>query len=67
MYTTDGEAVEMVKKLSAQLYLRNENRVPVERNHTEMVKFITMEDPVYRTVLENIRGCLDETAGLHGM
>ncbi|KAF8539839.1 hypothetical protein BDD12DRAFT_805016 [Trichophaea hybrida] len=62
-YQRSGELVEMVKKVSAQLYLPDEHRLPVERNHTELVKFPTREDSTYQTVVYYIKQCLEEISG----
>jgi hypothetical protein len=52
--------VDMVKKVSAQLFLQNEVRIPVNRDHADMTKFKTKEDPDYFTVLKYIRECLQD-------
>ncbi|KAF8253372.1 hypothetical protein K440DRAFT_679363 [Wilcoxina mikolae CBS 423.85] len=57
-YRRDGDAVEMVKRNSAQLFLPNEHRIPVEHNHTDMVKFIASTDSTYQTVLCHIKDCV---------
>ncbi len=44
--------MEMVKKISAQLYLPNERRFPIRLNHTDMVKFVAPGDTNYKTVLK---------------
>jgi hypothetical protein len=41
----------MVKRFSALLYIPNEQRVPVEKNHLNIVKFASAQDPTYRTVV----------------
>ncbi|KAF8241753.1 hypothetical protein K440DRAFT_677005 [Wilcoxina mikolae CBS 423.85] len=58
-YERNGQLVEMVKKISAQLCLPNEHRVPVPHNHTNMVKFLSPSDGTYRTVITWIKECLD--------
>ncbi|KAF8251998.1 hypothetical protein K440DRAFT_595037 [Wilcoxina mikolae CBS 423.85] len=62
-YQRSGELVEMVKKVSAQLYLPGEYRLPVERNHTELAKFPTRGDSTYLTVVNHMRQCLEEISG----
>ena len=52
--------MEMVKKVSAQLYMPGEHRIPVERNHTELVKFPTRVDSTYQTVVFYMKQCLEE-------
>ncbi|KAF8533001.1 hypothetical protein BDD12DRAFT_785076, partial [Trichophaea hybrida] len=54
---------KMVKKISAQLYMQDEHRIPVERNHTELVKFPTRVDPTYQTVVYYLKQCLEEISG----
>ncbi|KAF8249183.1 hypothetical protein K440DRAFT_660436 [Wilcoxina mikolae CBS 423.85] len=49
-YARSGEESEMVNRFSAQLYIPNEQRVPVKENHTNMVKFASAEDGTYQTV-----------------
>lgn len=44
----------MVRKVSSQLYLPNECRIPISRNHSDMVKFLAPSDAAYRTVSSNI-------------
>ena len=46
----NGELAQMVEKVSAQLYLPNEYRIPVPYNHTEMVKFLAPSDRTYCSV-----------------
>jgi hypothetical protein len=46
----DGKESEMVKRFSAQLYIPIEQRIPVAKNHTNMVKFASAEDETYQTV-----------------
>lgn len=50
----------MVNKISAQLHLRNETRIPVRGNHTQLVKFSMKSDPAYQVFLKHIRDCLAE-------
>jgi hypothetical protein len=56
----------MVKKVSAQLYLPNESRIPFELSHTDLVKF-PLRDANYHTVLTHMKKCLDEIAASDGM
>ena len=51
----NGELAEMVKKVSALLYLPNEHRIPVPYNHTDMVKFLAPSDRTYCSVSSHIR------------
>jgi hypothetical protein len=57
----------MVKKSSAQLFWPSEHRVPVGRNHTDMVKFSSSEDATYRTVVTNMTECVNKLATSHGI
>lgn len=49
-----GEEVQMVPRLSAQLHLLFERRIPVNKNHTEMVKFASPVDPTYQSVVTHL-------------
>jgi len=49
----------MVKKNSAQLYLPFEIRLPVDKNHTEMIKFSSSSDNTYQTVVSHINRYVD--------
>lgn len=48
----------MVKKVSALLHLRNELQVGIPWNHTEMVRFGSAADVIYRTVANHIGNCI---------
>jgi len=50
----NGELAEMAKKVSAQLYLPNEYRIPVPYSHTDMVKFLAPSDRTYCSVASHI-------------
>ena len=50
----NGELAKMVKKVSAQLYLPNEYRIPVPHNHAYMVKFLAPSDSTYCSVASHI-------------
>ncbi|KAF8535741.1 hypothetical protein BDD12DRAFT_891916 [Trichophaea hybrida] len=58
-YVGDGKESEMVSRFSAQLYIPTEKRVPVEENHSNMVKFASAEDRTYRTVVRYVKGWVD--------
>jgi hypothetical protein len=58
-YKRDGELAEMVKKVSAQLYLPNEYRIPVPCNHTDMVKFLAPSDRTYCSVASHLKTEVD--------
>jgi hypothetical protein len=55
----DGKESEMVSHFSAQLYVPTEKRVPVEENHSNMVKFASAEDRTYRTIVRYMKGWVD--------
>ena len=61
-----GDKVKMVKNNSAQLFWPSEHRVPVESNHTDMVKFCSSEDATYRTVVSHMTECVNNLATSHG-
>jgi len=48
----------MVQRLSAQLHLSFEHRVPVNKNHTDMVKFASQVDPTYMSIVTHMNDCL---------
>lgn len=50
----------MVNKVSTQLYLSNEIRIPVRGNHIQLVKFSTKSDPSYQVLLGHLRNCMAE-------
>jgi len=60
-----GDEVKMVKKNSAQLFWPSEHRVPVGRNHTDMVRFCSSEDATYRTVVTHMNECVNNLATSH--
>jgi hypothetical protein len=66
-YERSGKESEMVERFSAQLYVPTELRVPVEKDHTNMVKFATAEDPTYRTVVRHLQGWVEGIAGSSGI
>jgi hypothetical protein len=66
-YGRDGKESEMVKRFSAQLYIPIEERVPVEENHTNMVKFASEEDRTYQTVLRYLKEWVDSIHEPNGM
>jgi len=57
----------MVKNSSAQLFWPSEHRVPVGRNHTDMVKFSSGEDATYRTVVTRMTECVNNLATSRGI
>ncbi|KAA8893236.1 hypothetical protein FN846DRAFT_963294, partial [Sphaerosporella brunnea] len=54
----DGPEVEMVKKFSAHLYLSFEDRIPIDKDHTNMVKFDSQGDSDYQTVVNLMQECI---------
>jgi hypothetical protein len=57
----------MVKNNSAQLFWPFEHRVPVERSHTDMVKFPSGEDATYRTIVTRMTECVNNLATSRGI
>jgi hypothetical protein len=49
----------MVKNHSAQLFWPYEHRVPVGRNHTDMVRFSSSEDGTYQTIVTRMTECVN--------
>lgn len=64
VWRRDGPEVKMVEVFSALLHLPRERRIPISRNHTEMVKFSSAADQDYQTVITHVSR---EIARLHGM
>ncbi|KAF8538039.1 hypothetical protein BDD12DRAFT_929483, partial [Trichophaea hybrida] len=60
-FARDGSAAIMVKRFSSQLFLPSELRVPVNKTHTEMVKFDSAVDPTFLTVVDQINNCISHT------
>jgi hypothetical protein len=50
--------VQMVQRLSAQLYLPDEHRFPVSSNHSDMVKFDSQQCRAFQTVVTHMKECL---------
>lgn len=44
--------------LAAQLYLPYEDRIPVNKNHTDMIKFASRSDMTYRIVVRHMAMCI---------
>ncbi|KAF8535735.1 hypothetical protein BDD12DRAFT_326423 [Trichophaea hybrida] len=57
-FARDGEEVQMVQRFSAQLFIPSERRIPVRKNHTDMVKFAAPVDATYRTVVRHMKDCI---------
>jgi hypothetical protein len=66
-YSRSGKESEMVKRFSAQLFVPTERRVPVHKDHTNMVKFASKEDPTYRTVVRYLQEWVDAIAESSGI
>lgn len=58
-YTRSGAPVKLVSRGSSMLSLPQETRVPVEGNHSEMVKFLSAADLAYRVLVQQIRRCTE--------
>jgi hypothetical protein len=57
----------MVNRFSAQLYIPTEQRVPVEENHTNMVKFASADNRTYRTVVRYLKEWVDSITESYGI
>jgi hypothetical protein len=57
-FRRDGPEVQMVQRFSAQLHLLGGSQIPVNENHSDMVKFNSPVDPTYKTVVKHLKGCL---------
>jgi hypothetical protein len=64
MKTPSVRKVQMVQRFYAQMYLQFEYRIPVSKNHIDIVKFATRVDTTYLTVLNHIKECI--ARGSHG-
>ena len=51
----NGEPAEVVEAVSAQLYLPDEERIPVRCNYSDMVKFLSPSDTTYGSVANQIQ------------
>jgi len=56
----------MVNRFSAQLFIHNEERVPANANHSNMVKFATAQDPTYQTVQRHLKNWVDSIVASNG-
>lgn len=52
--------MQMVKNISALLYVQQEHRFSVDENHTNMVEFISPVDSTYLTVVHHMRKSMDQ-------
>jgi len=50
----------MVKEFSAQLHQLFELKIPVDKNHTDMVKFDSPVDSTYQKVVRYMKECIGE-------
>jgi hypothetical protein len=66
-YDRRGKESEMVKRFSAQLYIPTEHRVPVHKDHTNMVKFASATDPTYQTVVRHLHEWVNTIAESSGI
>jgi len=54
----------MVKEFSAQLHLQFGPRIPVNKNHTDIVKFDSPVDSTYQKVVKHMNECIGECLGM---
>lgn len=54
----------VVTETSAQLFLSNEQRIPIAHNHSDIVKFLNSSDGTYRTVVTKIQECVETERGM---
>jgi hypothetical protein len=66
-YGRDGEQSEVVNRFSAQLYIPTEERVPIEENHMNMVKFASAEDRTYRIVVRHLKEWVNTITESYGI
>ncbi|KAI5836934.1 hypothetical protein DFP73DRAFT_620676 [Morchella snyderi] len=60
----EGEAVLMIRNISALLFLPQENRYAINEDNTNMVRFGTRDDENYKVVVRHIKECLDQYLAL---
>jgi len=54
----------MVQGFSARLFLPLEHRLPIHKNHSEMVKFDSEVDTTYQSVVFHMKSCIGESRDL---
>jgi len=57
----------MVKRNSAQLFWQFEHRIPVGKNHTNIVKFAASVDNTYQTVVTHMTKCVNDIVTAAGV
>ncbi|KAF8543475.1 hypothetical protein BDD12DRAFT_874572 [Trichophaea hybrida] len=57
-FARDGDEAMMVTYFSAQLFLPCEHRLPVQKDHTNMVKFPSSVDTTYQAVVHYMEKCV---------
>jgi hypothetical protein len=50
----------VVRKNAALLFLHGEHRIPVGKNHSDMVRFPSRVDTTYQTVVNHLGNCVDK-------
>lgn len=50
----------MVQGFSARLFLPSEHRLPINKNHSEMVKFDSKVETIYQSVVYHMKACIGE-------
>jgi hypothetical protein len=66
-WNRSGEMVRIVTEESATWALPTEanyGRIPIDANHSDMVKFTDRNDRHYMTVLERLHGCVGKARGV---
>lgn len=53
----------MVDDMSAVLYLQEEERIPVNQNNTDMVKFASQADDTHVSICLWMKHCLESNKG----
>ena len=57
----------MVTRFSALLFLPLEDRIPVNKSHSALVKFASAEDPTYCTVVRYLKGWVESITESNGI
>ncbi|CAG8701125.1 10351_t:CDS:2, partial [Acaulospora colombiana] len=64
-YERSGEEVQSVASSAAFMHLRHEVRIPVQANHTDIVKFLSNSDSTYISLVTHLRDCVQSINVTH--
>ncbi|TGZ77075.1 hypothetical protein EX30DRAFT_212551 [Ascodesmis nigricans] len=60
-WSRDGEMVHLVRRTSSGLMIPEEVRIPVDANHSDIVKFAGSSDTTYMKVIFHLQDLIDNT------